>query len=288
MSSPLELLTTVTPFVPALVAFVGGLYALWAMRREPIRSRTDLRSGIGLTVLVALGLGAFAGLTIYSLSGFDSGPRPEALGPAAAYGAIVAGLTGLSGLAGYVLLARRASGIALLGSVLGPVLLIGVSIGAMFVSANLSNAAYRSQQESDAATIADRSRGLTLTVSDVTASLASDGVAIGVAHLHATIHTDRDIAFQSGLKIDNPRFQVVVMGVPPLDLAVGADSPVSLSRDRDSTWDLAYTVPAQLLGPYAGTERAPGPGEWKLRISFVDTEGAEYLLENSITVAPAP
>lgn len=289
MTALLQLLTTVTPFLPALVASVGGLYALRAMRREPIRSRTDLRPGIGLATLVAAGLGAFASLTVYSLFGmFSSGPGPEALGPAAAYGAIVAGLTGLSGLAGYVLLARRASGIALLGSVLGPVLFVGVSIGATFVSANLSSAAYQSQQDSDAATIADRSQGLTLTVSDVTASLASDGVAIGVAHLRATIQADRDIAFQSGLKNDNPQFQVVVMSASPLDLSVGADSAVSLSRDRDSTWDLTYTVPEQLLGPYAGTERAPGPGEWRLRIYFVDTAGAEYLLEQSITVAAAP
>lgn len=288
MTALLQLLTTVTPFLPALVASVGGLYALLAMRREPIRSRSDLLPGIGLALLVAIGLGAFAALMAYSFSGFDSGPRPEALGPAAAYGAIVAGVAGLSGLAGYVVLARRGSGIALAGSVVGPVLLVLVSIGAIFISANLSNAVYQTQQDAAAAAIDDRSQGLTLTVTDVTASLASDGVAIGVAHLRATIHADRDIAFQSGLKNANPQFQVVVMSASPLDLSVGADSPVSLSRDRDSTWDLTYAVPEQLLGPYAGTERAPGPGEWKLRIYFVDTAGAEYLLEQSITVVAAP
>ena len=289
MTALLPFLTTVMPLLPAFVASVGGLYALWAMRHEPIGSRKDLRQGIGLAGLVAFGLGAFAGLMIYSLSGmFSSGPRPEALGPAAAYGAIVAGVVGLSGLAGYVLLARRASHIALVGSVLGPVLLVGASIGATFVSANLSSVAYQVQQDSDAATIADRSQGLTLTVSDVTASLASDGVAIGVAHLRATIHADRDIALQPGSKIDNPRFQILVPYTSPLDLTVGADSPVSLTRGQDSTWDLTYTVPEQLLGPYAGTERAPGAGEWTLHIDFVDTAGAEYVLEKSIMVVAAP
>lgn len=288
MTAPLRLLATVTPFLPALVAVVGGLYALWAMRREPIRSRNDLRQGIGLAVFVALGLGVFAGLMAYSFSGFDSGPRPEARGPAAAFGAIAAGLAGLAGLAGYVLLARRASRLALLGSVLGPALLIGVSIGVTVVSANLSNAAYQSQQDSETAVIADRSRGLTLTISDVTASLASDGVAIGVAHLRATIHADRDIALQPGSKIDNPRFQFLVPYTSPLDLTVGADSPVSLTRGQDSTWDLTYTVPAQLLGAYGGTERAPGAGEWTLHIYFVDAAGAEYLLEKAMTVTGAP
>lgn len=288
MTALLQFLTTAILLLPALVALVGGLYAIRAMRHEPIGSRKDLRQGIGLAGLVAFGLGAFAGLMAYSFSGFDSGPRPEALGPAAAYGAIVAGLVGLSGLAGYVLLARRASHIALVGSVLGPVLLVGASIGATFVSANLSSVAYQVQQDSDAATIADRSQGLTLMVSDVAASLASDGVAIGVAHLRATIHADRDIALQPGSKIDNPRIQFLVTNASPLDLTVGANSPVSLSRDHDSTWDLTYTVPAQLLGPYAGTERAPGPGEWTLHIYFVDAAGAEYLLEKSIMVADAP
>ena len=95
MTALLPFLTTVMPLLPAFVASVGGLYALWAMRHEPIGSRKDLRQGIGLAGLVAFGLGAFAGLMIYSLSGmFSSGPRPEALGPAAAYGAIVAGVVG--------------------------------------------------------------------------------------------------------------------------------------------------------------------------------------------------
>lgn len=143
-------------------------------------------------------------------------------------------------------------------------------------------------QDSETAVIADRSRGLTLTISDVTASLASDGVAIGVAHLRATIHADRNIALQPGSKIDNPRFQFLVPYTSPLDLTVGADSPVSLTRGQDSIWDLTYTVPAQLLGPYAGTERAPGAGEWTLHISFVDAAGADYLLEKSITVAATP
>lgn len=289
MTAFLQVLTTVMPFLPALAAVVAGLFAIRAIRREPIRSRKDRGLGIGLAVLIALGLGLYVAWFILFFFSFGTGPRPGALGPAAAYGAIAAGLVALSGLAGYALLARRASRVALLGSVLGPVLLVGVTIGISVAGAKLQSVAYEKQQQADAAAVAQHSEGLTLTVSDVTASLASDGVAIGVAHLRATIHADRDLTFQSGSKEGNPRFQFLVPNASMGDLTAGANSPTSLSKGADSTWDLTYTVSPELLSSYGGTFGPPaGAGEWTLHVDFLDAAGAEYILNTTVAVAATP
>jgi hypothetical protein len=284
----LQLAATVTPFLPGLLAVVTGLLAIFAIVRGPVSARGDRAAGIGLAVLVAIAVGAVVGSYTYALSGFDSGPQSWAVGPAIAVGTVAAGLTFLSGLAGYatLALARRSSRFALVGSLAGPFLFIGLSVGGITVGANLQNAAYSNRQDEAAAALATRSQGMTLTAADVAASFATDGTTIGVVHLNATIRSDRALALQTGLKTDNPRFQFLVANASPIELTADEAGPGSLVAGGATTWGLTYRVSPEITGSYGGTYQAPGAGEWALSVDLVDVAGVEYHLETSVPVVP--
>ena len=203
----LRLFAGLLPFVPGAIAVIAGVVAIRSLRREPVRSRPDRPWGIGVA---ALALGVLATMLIASLHGFDTGPRPEYLGPAMAYGVVVAGMALMAALAGYVVFSRFATRGAAMGSVIAPAGLIALSLGVANLAQAISNVAYNSQAASDAAALDQRSAGVTLVVGDVAATLTEDGTAIASVRLRATIHSDRDIVLTGGSKVDNPRFQFVV------------------------------------------------------------------------------
>jgi hypothetical protein len=119
------LLATVSSLVPWLslvLPVAGGVLALAALRRPPIRDRPDRRRAIRGSITLGIGLGGLSAVIGAGLSNTFLGD-PD-LASAIPVGLGVGALISLSALAGYALLARLQVRQAVAGCALGPFFLV--------------------------------------------------------------------------------------------------------------------------------------------------------------------
>jgi len=120
-----ELIAWLAVILPLLAGILGG----WTLLYSPQRKLPDVSRALGCALMVGLAAGGVTSLFLWSFRGLASDTEPagplEAIVPALGVTALVV----LAAVGGYAFLARRGSGpAALIGIVLGPVMLIALPV----------------------------------------------------------------------------------------------------------------------------------------------------------------
>jgi hypothetical protein len=281
--------------VPA--ALIIGFLAMGAWALAPFRAKAGGSRG---TLVVAIVIGAVAGIAaaglvdsyVGGLACFDT-EKTAACYEVGLAPAVVAGLLiALAAVVGFAVLARLGATAPLVGSILGPVLLVVVVIAASAGLAFVHGAAGDEAQRQQAAALADRSAVLHATVSNVQASTGTDpNVVIGV-RLRLVLHADSGIDLAGAGKLDNPRFVLSPPNGPGVD-ATGATPTSAFGAGTDTIYDLAFDTAGIAHGGgtdivLVSTYQAPTFGTWTLRIDIEDTSGTLLQKSIEVTVGAAP
>ena len=120
-----ELIAWLAVVLPLFAGILGG----WTLLYSPQRKFPDASRALGCSLMVGLAAGGVTSLFLWSFRGLSSDPAAagplEAIVPALGVSALVV----LAAVGGYAFLARRGDGsAALIGVVLGPVILIGLPV----------------------------------------------------------------------------------------------------------------------------------------------------------------
>ena len=268
--------------LPIVVAILGGLVAIRAIRRDPIKIRPDRTAGVAAAALSAGVIGAFFGLYVASFaSPFVSNQTAAMM--AIEYGGASFTLALLAGLAGYAFTTRfRAGSGAAVGGLLAPLVLIGVLAGAGLGSVKLVALADDAGAAATAAEIADRSAGISIQAETTSVSMAPGGRFIASVTLRVTATSDHDLLFESGGKSLWPRFYLS-LGTSRLDGEALPGDPTALLAGQSVTYDVEFMTPESTLQG-SGTYAPPAPGTWTLDLSFPDVNEGEYKISTTVDI----
>jgi len=125
-----ELIAWLAVILPLLAGVLGG----WTLLYSPQRKLPEASRALGCSLMVGLAAGGVTSLFLWSFRGLSSEAQPpgplDAIVPALGVTALVV----LAAVGGYAFLARRGVGsAALIGVVLGPVILIALPVVAATV-----------------------------------------------------------------------------------------------------------------------------------------------------------
>ncbi len=271
--------------LPIVMTILGGLVAIRAIRRDPIKIRPDRRAGVAAAALSAGVIGTFFGLFEASILISFSGNQMTATAAtlAIAIGGTAFTLAFLAGLAGYAFTTRFRAGFgAVVGGVLAPLVLIGALAGAGLGSSKLGALGDGAATAATAAEIDNRSAGMSIHAETMAVSMAPGGRVIASVKLRVTATSDQDISFESGGKSLWPRFHLS-LGTSRLDGEASPSDPTALLAGQSVTYEVAFVTPeSTLLG--SGTEAPPEPGTWALDLGFPDANGAEYKVSTTVDI----
>lgn len=290
MDDTLGLLTSVWPWLMAVVGIVGGLRALHAVRRPPLVDRPE-RSG---AVMLAAGVAVLGGLGVIAAIPTSSNPTggPLILIFLLGIPLTVGGFIFLSALFGYGALARSNVGrIAILGIIAGPLVLGG--------SAGLAVAWNRG-------ILADSSRDAALgRASDV--HITAEDVRVAVPTYRETargpeIETEGWVRLTMAVHFDDAserlRGSGIGLGVQVALRAPGGDTVLWAdpsewpwrSAGPDVRFPVSFSV-KRASGLAADQVRALSQkaGVWSLELTFWDDLTGRHLVTVPVTIAaPTP
>jgi len=289
------LLRAVAAVVPILGLGALVLLGLWALTGLPaVRSRSDAGIAVAFAGLGGLAVSGFIAIVAVGFAFMDVGePGPEA------YVAVLPvvlpigiGLA-LSAIAGYAALARtHLAGVALIGVILGPAVLVGLTLGAQGVAGIANTAASGIEERQAAVDVADRSKVLRLMVRDIHLTTSQGGSVVTAVRLRATVHAEREVRLETAGKITWPQFEFLVpggaiLGSPtpagPSIFAAGSDTTYELSFEETQTY--LWQPPGVHL---AATYQPPAPGTWVLQMRLRDEAGLDYEVKVDVVIAPGP
>jgi hypothetical protein len=288
MTGPMFLLVAqVVVVAPLGVALIGGLLAIRALFGDRLRARPERWAAIAIAFVMAVAVAVLFELFIAGFAGMDTGVTTSTYLLVLPYALVAFAASLLAGLIGYVALSWfwRSRGAAI-GGLIGVGVIVGMMQGASAASQMLTNAAYDASAAEAAATIADRSAGITMKTEVLDAALDASGLGVADLHLRVTLTSDRDIPFDVSSKLIWPRFAFTNVGQGMIELEAAPSDPTGLAAGAPVVWDLTFIVPPE--GPYSGTYQVPGPGTWTLRVLFDDAGGGNYELTQDVVVAPTP
>jgi hypothetical protein len=264
-------------YLPALVAVIGGIWAIKHIRRPDVRDRPDRPAAIRLIVAVAL----VGGLALGVLGGFTalifSGNAPNIAG-VLTFGLAAGAIFGFAGTLGYALLARPRFGrIALAGTIVGPALLVGATFFGSSLASTLALGPFEKAAAQHAADVAARSVAVHVAVEAKEVQTARDGTVVAAVYLRVRVSTDVAVSF-----IADPAWPCFVLFPPNPDTAMYLDtcspagSPRRLGAGETYLYSLNFQYSDQLIKETQGTYRAGPPGTWTLRVGFLDQAEREY------------
>jgi len=271
------LLILALTYLPALVALIGGIWAVKRIRRPDVRDRPDRPTAIRLIAAVALvgglGLGILGAFTALVLSG--NGPS---LASALTFGLAGGAIFGLAGTLGYTLLARPRFGrIALAGTIVGPVLLVGATLLGSSVASLVALAPFEKSAAQHAADVAARSAAVHVTVEAKEVETAKNGAVVAAVYLRVRVSTDVAVSF-----VADPAWPCFDLFPPNPETAMYLDtcsppgSPTRLGAGESHWYSLNFQYSDELINETQGTYRAGPPGMWTLRVGFLDQADGEY------------
>src|SRR5262245_53778737 len=264
-------------YVPALVAVIGGIWAVVRIRRPDIRDRPDrsvaIRLVAALAVVAGLGIGVLA-----AFSALIFAPNQSSAVVGLISGVIGGACCGLAGILGYALLARpRIGRIAIAGAILGPVLLIAATNQATIIASSGDLAALDEKLAQHNSEIAARSAALHVTVDVTKVQLGREGAVVAAVNLRVRLSTDVPVILAPG------RHDPCFVLFPPdpkaamyLDNCAPPDAATRLMPGQTYEYLESFRYPVALVNETEGTYRAGPPGLWRLRIDALDTAEQEY------------
>jgi hypothetical protein len=243
------------PLISLVALVVGGLWALLRLREPDLVARGDRATAFRLAALVAAGLGLIGALIGVAFTSFFGGEANVLFGIVVSV--VVAALTLLGSLAGYAMLARRSIGsIALVGVLLGPILVAGPIV----LSTVARSAGDRAYIATEVAEAEARGQIFSLTIQDVRSIRDDQGDGLQRVEVDATLHTTVDFALDAPDVW--PSFVIVPVGAE--DIRAQSNSTGRVPSAMAAGTDLAVTLrfPAYRLSPDAWRLRAllMGPG----------------------------
>lgn len=281
-----QVLSLAIPAALILGFLAIGIWALAPFRSKAGGSRTNLAVALVIGSVVGIAVAALVDSFVGGLACFDTEKTAACyqtgLAPASIAGLVIA----LAAVIGFGVLTRRGAKAPLVGSVLGPVLLVVVVIAASAGLAFVHGAAGEEAQRQQASALVDRSAVLHGSVSSVQAATGTDpNVVVGV-RLRLVLHADARIDLAGGGKVDNPRFVLTPPSGPGID-ATGVTPTSGFDAGTDTIYDLAFDTAGISHADGTGialvsTYQAPTFGTWILRIDIEDASGT--LLQKSIDV----
>jgi hypothetical protein len=253
-----------------VLPIVGGLVGLRILEGHPDRRRAIVAAR-GLALVVGIG----GTLVIGQLAGMFGGGANYAIG--LGWAVPIGILVFLSALGGYAALARpRVGAAALVGVLLGPIVLIGGPVG---LGAWLGGVATEAAAAADRAAIAARSDGLHLDVSDVVATLRSDGT-VGAVRLVATVTATRTYEVNVTTVDGAPTFflrpQIETRGEGLYYTAPPGDD-ITFLPGTPTRFEMR--LPAESFMAFQ-------PGTWLLQMDFFGVDELEYRVEVPVEVRP--
>lgn len=269
MADLLSAVATGASWLAVILPVVGGALAVLALRTDRMRGRRDVGSAVRLAT--ALGL-LPAALATMMVAGFGGG-----YGLGLAWGLGIGVVVALGAIAGYAALARRAVGrAALLGCLLGPLVLIG---GPLAVSGlaregwnDIAGARERDEQ-------AERSSMVRLTVGDVEATLSEDGSVVEAISMTVEVRADAAIPFPPGDDIGE-----VFLLYPD-----GSDEPAMVTDAPTARWT-GFAAGQEYVFPlvFQRHESWPSgrPGTWVVELAFEDESGKRYASRTAVEINP--
>ncbi len=285
MDDTLLQVASLWPWLSTGVAVLGGLWALGRVSQAPVVDRAERATAVWL----AVGLAFLAGVGAMALAP-TSNPvgGPIVLFLIIGIALAVAGFVFLSALLGYVVLARPRSGaVALVGIILGPLLLGGTTALAVAWRQDL-------QKASDRAAAADRAKGVHLSVEDLRVTTTTypdsargrDVAIVGAVHLTMAVHFDDSARRLRGSGIGLG--VQVALRAPVAGVVLWADPtvwPTPLPAGPDARFPVAFTLHPE-SGLSAGEVQALSrSGAWSLELQFWEEAEGEYLVKVPVTIA---
>jgi hypothetical protein len=256
-------------WLAVILPVVGGALAVIALRTDRMRGRPDADSAIR----AAIGLGLLpAALIVLVVAGFGGG-----YGLGLAYGLGIGLVITMAAIAGYAALARPAVGrAALLGCVLGPLVLIGGPIVVSELARERLNdiAGAAERQE-----VAERSSMIRLTVSDANPTLSEDGSVVEAVLMTVTVRADAAITFPPGDDIGDFLLYPPGSNEPAMVTDAGTGRPTGFTAGQEYVFPLVFE---RHDGDAAGR-----PGTWAVEFAFEDRSGQQYAARTTIEIHPA-
>jgi hypothetical protein len=283
-------------YLPIVLGIAALGIAVWAL--APLRSRAGrarvsipvaLITGCVMGIATVVALGSALGLQC-----FDAAPDSGcgALSNAETLATAVAGLlVGVASIVGYAFVARVAGRGSILGSIVGPIVLVAVLGGTAFLSQEVTWASQREAEAKAAADIAARSTVVHPTIGPIHVTTSAGGSVVETVQLRVTLHVDREIRLDSGAKSMNPRFVFAATGGMTIEATGEPSGGSPLESATDTRYDLTFVggvVAGRPTDPrVASTFVSPTPGTWRLRIEVLDDTGAQYQVETDVVIAAA-
>lgn len=289
------------PAVAGLVAILVALWALDGLRRPDVRARVPARQVATRAVVVFLVVGAILeilGGWFGSVGFFSYSQHPSLTSVMVALLPIVAAIAGavaVSSVVGSLAFARLGPPRRpTTGSLAGPLALVGFTLVATivfnFASATASTLASNAEQDA----LTNRSAAIRLTVSDLQASPAANGLAISAVSFRVTIRSDVNIDLAQNTKIANPRFVLTSTNglsfepttsttLMATQLPAGTEIPYGLVFDTTSAM-----LEHDGVRLASTSEGGALPGPWTLRVDIVDQVGQLYTVTTDLMVVANP
>lgn len=291
MDDTLLQVASLLPWLPIAVAVLGGLWALRRVHQAPVVHRAERATAVWLAVALAV---------LVSLGTIAVAPHSNPVGgPIILFlilGVVLAaaGFAFLAALLGYVVLARpRFGATALVGIIVGPLLLGGTTALAMAWKQDLQNAPYRAAAAAREKETAERSRAVHVSVDDVRVSTTSyrdpalghDVQIVEAVRLTMFVRVDHDIRFLPGSGF--ARGALVTLWPPVAGFALTgqtAAEPAPLMAGRDVRFAMVFTY---IRVKFNDTllRVLSEPGVWSLELRFRDAQQLDYVVEVPVTLA---
>jgi hypothetical protein len=278
---------TIVPWLPAIVAVVGGAWAIVVLRRSTMRQRGDRSLAIWLIAAVGALAGVVTTLLVASIMVMFSSRSPDVVA-ALPFGLAAGVAVALAACLGYVAATRRAAGrSAVMGVLLGPAVLIVASMLSQQFGQTLARASEDAGATEAADIVAQRSATLELSATDITVETARGREVVAAVRLDATIRAGTSIQIEPSQRANVLRFLLIPNAGADVKDQMNAEvppgSPTALAPGVDAVFEIEFRYESStLLGE--GTIRPGEPGRWLLVAEFLDVNGQEYRVETLIDI----